>query len=87
MEANLFEVIETADKAQRDRMFQEFRNSTEANERQVVKFSSVREKLGEDGKPVGFEPSYFVAYPFKVDPQNHGSKRSPRKYPGRKVKA
>ena len=42
MEANRFEVYTMTDKAKRDRMFEEFRNSTEPNERQVVKFSGVR---------------------------------------------
>ena len=35
------EVITTPDKAKRDQMFNELRNSDDANERQVVKFSGV----------------------------------------------
>lgn len=70
MEPNNFEVITTKDKDKRDRMFQEFRNSTEPNERQAVKFSSA------DG--------WSVAYPTRVEKQNHGSKRNPRKFPPRK---
>lgn len=55
------------DKAQRDRLFNQLRNSTEANERQAVKFSSVEPVLGEDGKqlpgPAGWRTTWSVAHP------------------------
>lgn len=71
------EVITTTDKQKRDAMFQELRNSTEANERQAVKFSSNEPVLGEDGKqllrPAGsgnekltvgvWQSNWSVAYP------------------------
>lgn len=44
------EVVTTHDKAKRDQMFQELRNSDQANERQVVKFSG-NEPVLRDGKP------------------------------------
>jgi hypothetical protein len=40
MENNRFEVISTPDKAKRDEMYREYRESTDPLERQVVKFSS-----------------------------------------------
>lgn len=53
------EVITTIDKQKRDAMFQELRNSTEANERQVVKFSSVEPVLdSKDSGPEPFEGGY-----------------------------
>lgn len=57
------------DKAKRDAMFQELRNSTHANERQAVKFSSNEPVLGADGKQVIFngrpvwQSNWSVAYP------------------------
>lgn len=87
MEPNRFEVITTTDKSQRDRMFEEFRNSTEANERQAVKFSGSQETRDENGQVTDIKSTFSVAYPKEVDEQNHGSARNPRKFPGRKVKA
>lgn len=52
------EVITTANKAQRDKLFAELRESTDPLERQVVKFSGNR--MREDGK---YESTWSVAYP------------------------
>jgi len=74
------EVFTTTDKAQRDKMFFELRNSDDVLERKAVKFSGVRS----DGKQI-----YSVAYPLPSPDfvlPNHGSKRSPRTFPGRKAK-
>jgi len=52
------EVITTTDKAARDRMFREFRNSDDLMERQVVKFSSARPVISDSGEP----QTYYVGY-------------------------
>lgn len=79
MEANRFELISSGDREQRNRLFEQFRNSTEPTERQVVKFTQTEET--EEGL---YRTLYYVAYPSKVTKQNHGSARNPRKFPGRK---
>lgn len=59
MENNKFEVITTTDKAKRDQMFREYRESTDPLERQVVKFS---------GSSMGVS-TYSIAYPAVRDVQ------------------
>lgn len=57
------ETVTTTDKAVRDRMFNELRNSDNVLERQAVKFSG-SEELIVDGKPSGkFVSNWSVAYP------------------------
>lgn len=74
---NNFEVITTTDKAQRDRMFADFRKNGDELERQVVKFSGnqlvgdeiVKNYAGRDHGPESgrtrqvFESTWSVAYP------------------------
>ncbi len=48
---NNFETITTTDKARRDEIFQQFRRSELANERQAVKFSGCQPILQADGRP------------------------------------
>lgn len=64
------EVITTPDKEKRDQMFQEFRNSDQVNERQVVKFSGVEQltPISRDAKTKKiirptFRSTWSVAYP------------------------
>jgi hypothetical protein len=87
MEPTRHEVFTTADRDKRDGLFEQLRNSTLPNERQVVKFSGAEENA--DGT---FFTTYSVAYPFEVTDKDlakkiapkHGSKRNPRQFPGRK---
>ncbi len=59
MENNKFEVISTTDKAKRDQMFQEYRQSADPLERQVVKFSDSSNGVS----------TYSIAYPAVKDVQ------------------
>jgi hypothetical protein len=45
-----YEVYTSTDKAQRDRLFQALRTSSDPFERQAVKFSGVEPVIGDDGK-------------------------------------
>ena len=55
------EVIATADKAQRDKLFEDLRRNGNELERQVVKFSSNQPVLDKDGEPM----STFIQYEMK----------------------
>lgn len=58
------EVITTDDKAQRDRLFKAFRISEDPLERQVVKFSGVREvPPTKAGEVLGYKSTWSIAYP------------------------
>ncbi|VVB51643.1 Uncharacterised protein [uncultured archaeon] len=64
------EVITTPDRDKRDQMFQELRNSDQANEREVVKFSGVEQltPMSRDAKTgriirATYRSTYSVAYP------------------------
>ena len=59
-----FEVITMDDKAQRDRLFQQYRASDDAGERQVVKFSGVREvPPTKAGEVLTYRSTWSIAYP------------------------
>jgi hypothetical protein len=64
------EVFTMSDKAQRDRMFEELRQSDDPLERQVVKFSGARPILDADGEP-DFEvlPNYAGRMSDPEDPK------------------
>jgi hypothetical protein len=87
MEPTKHEVFTMKDRDKRNEMFEQLRDSTLPNERQVVKFSGVEESA--DGT---FATTYSVAYPFEVVDKDlaekiaprHGSKRNSPRFPGRK---
>ena len=59
-----FEVITTDDKEQRDRLFDEYRKSDDSLERQVVKFSSVREvPPTQAGEVLTYRSTWSIAHP------------------------
>ncbi len=59
-----YEVITMDDKQKRDTLFQELRKSELSNERQVVKFSSVRDvPPTKAGEVLGYRSTWSVAYP------------------------
>jgi hypothetical protein len=47
-----FEIITTDDKAKRDDIYRQLRESTDPFERQAVKFSSARQILDQEGAPL-----------------------------------
>jgi hypothetical protein len=60
----MMEIITTDDKAQRDRLFKAFRASEDPLERQVVKFSGVREvPPTKAGEVLTYRSTWSVAYP------------------------
>lgn len=79
-----FEVITTTDKEKRDKLFAEFRASSEPNERRAIKFSGFQLLDGTVGM---YQSTFSVAYPREVAAPVHGSAREPRKFPGRKKAA
>ena len=65
-----FEIIETTDKDKRDDIFDRLRTTGEDNERQAVRFSSVRPVMAgesefalDDKGRVRYESVWSVAYP------------------------
>jgi hypothetical protein len=56
-----YEVYTSTDKAQRDKLFQALRTSSDPFERQAVKFSGVERVLGNDGLHILRRKQYFVS--------------------------
>jgi hypothetical protein len=52
------EILVTDDKAKRDQLFEDYRKNGDDLERKVVKFSSVRPLLDEDGHQVAYVKHY-----------------------------
>jgi hypothetical protein len=58
---NNFEIYTSTDKAQRDKLFQALRASSDPFERQAVKFSGVEPVIGADGLQALRRKQYFVS--------------------------